>query len=130
MKRVHRHMLVDLPEAEAKRLLHFLAKKFKAKFSTKEHYTAIGGFAAICGYIDTSSIHTDKQFIVNDDSHFFFKEEEMPFYRRNKHRLILTGMLNAAADGHDVVFGSSIYFVIVPQHTTLEQLLVEADIAA
>lgn len=131
MKCMHRHMLVDLPEAEAKRLLHFLAKKFKAKFNTREHYTAITGeFATICGYIDTSSIHTNKLSIVNDDLHLFFFEEEMPFYRRNKHRLILTGMLNAAANGHDVVFGSNICFVIVPQHTTLEQLLVEADLAA
>ena len=90
MKRVNKQMLVDLPEAEAKRLLHFLAKKFKAKFYTKEYYAAIGRFAAICGYIDASRIHTNRQFIVNDDSYFFFKEEEMPFYRRNKHRLILT----------------------------------------
>ena len=124
--------LVNVSDAVAKKVLSVLAKKFNAKFKTAIVYNGSGTHAAFIGFIGGELLRSTKRdaIIISDYEYYFFPADDMPFFKRYKHKLILTGIAKTLSS-YSLVFGPTAGPVVVASHgTTLEQLLVEADIAA
>ena len=124
--------LVNVSETMAKKVLNALAKKFNARFRASIVYNGSGTHAAFTAFIGGQLLRSTKRdaILISDYEYYFFPADDLPFFKRRKHKLILTGIVKTLLS-YNLVFGPTADPVVVISHgTTLEQLLVEADLAA
>lgn len=124
--------LVNVSETMARKVLNALAKKFNAKFRTSAVYNGLGTHTAFTAFIGGNLLRSTKRdaILISDYEYYFFPIDDLPFFKRHKHKLILTGIAKTLSN-YSLVFGPTADPIVVTSHgTTLEQLLVEADLAA
>ena len=124
--------LVNVSDTMARKVLCVLAKKFNAKFRTSIVYNGSGTHAAFTAYIGGNLLCSTKRnaILISDYEYYFFPIDDLPFFKCRKHKLILTGIVKTLSN-YNLVFGPTADPVVVTSRgTTLEQLLVEADLAA
>ena len=124
--------LVDVSETMAKKVLSVLAKKFNAKFRIDIVYNGSGTHIAFVGYINGKLLRSTKPgaIFISDYEYYFFPINDLLFFKHYKHKLILTGIVNTLSSYSLVFEPYADPVVVASRGTTLEQLLVEADIAA
>lgn len=124
--------LVNVSDTMARKVLCVLAKKFNAKFRASIVYNGSGTHAAFTAYIGGNLLRSTQRdaILISDYEYYFFPVDDLPFFKRRKHKLILTGIAKTLSN-YSLVFGPTTDPVVVAGcGITLEQLLVEADIAA
>ena len=124
--------LVNVSDTMAKKVLSVLAKKFNAKFRTSIVYNGSSTHAAFIGFIGGELLYSTKRdaIIISDYEYYFFPVDDMSFFKRYKHKLILTGIAKTLSR-YSLVFGPTADPVVIASHgITLEQLLIEADMVA
>ena len=124
--------LVNISDTMAKKVLNAIAKKFNAKFDIAVVYNGSRTYVAFTGYIGGQLLRSTKPgaVFISDYEYYFFPADDMPFFKRYKHQLILTGIVNTLSS-YSLVFGPSVNPIVVARRgATLEQFLVEADLAA
>lgn len=124
--------LVNVSDTMARKVLCVLAKKFNARFRTSIVYNGSGTYAAFTAFIGGQLLRSMRRdaILLPDYEYYFFPIDDLPFFKRRKHKLILTGIVKTLSS-YNLVFGPIADPVVVTSRgTTLEQLLIEADLAA
>ena len=128
--------LLDISEIKARKIFKHLAKKAvnqDAKFRIEINYDHQHSQAAVDGVVNGYHIHPSSRnsWMREYDQACSFNINYEDFYRKNKCRFLLTVMLDwLVKHPNDLIVVNAGLHPFLHPRTTLEELLIETDLAA